>query len=348
MRLRIHKNVRQVILLAFIVFALRMLFVDFLSFLQEYYSFSFSSIFMHIINNYFVVLIMLLCDIGFIHFLNNRFWYGKFPYMRLTLEFLSLIVISIIGTIFIAGWGAFRIAPKSFFIQVDRLIPLFLGIFLLNLIVIISTDIILYIRTNQKRTLDIEINKKNKARLQYKKLKHQLNPHFLFNSLNVLDYLVHTDANRASTFIKKLASIYRYLLNNEEEELVLLENELKFAQAYFDLMKERFDKGLEINLHIDKSFNNHLIIPCGLQILIENATKHNIVSSESPLTIEVFTEDEMIVVRNNLQPKLTKAPSMGMGLKNIEGQYQSMFGLVVSIKKTTDYFEVKIPLINQD
>lgn len=348
MRLKIHKNVRQVILLAFIVFALRMLFVDFLSLLQEFYSFSFSTIFLHIFNNYFVVLIMLLCDIGIIHFLNNRFWYGKFPFIRLSLEFSSLIAISIVGTIFIAGWGAFRIAPKSFFIQVDRLIPLFLGVFLLNLFVIIMTDIILYIRTNQKRTLDIEINKKNKARLQYKKLKHQLNPHFLFNSLNVLDYLVHTDANRASIFIKKLASIYRYLLNNEEEELVLLENELKFAQAYFDLMKERFDKGLEINLEIEKSYYDYLIIPCGLQILIENATKHNIVSVESPLTINVFTENDMIIVRNNIQPKLTQAPSMGMGLKNIEGQYQSMFGLLVSINKTNEFFEVKIPLINQD
>lgn len=348
MRLKIHKNIRQVILLAFLVFALRMLFVNFLSFLQEYYSFSFSSIFIHIMNEYFVVLIMVLCDIGIIHFLNNRFWYGKYPFMRLSLELICLILISIAGTIFIGGWEAFRIAPKSFFVQVDRLIPLFLGTFLINLFIIILTDIILYIRTNQKKTLDIEITKKNKARLQYKKLKHQLNPHFLFNSLNVLDYLVHTDTNRASTFIKKLASIYRYLLNNEDEELVVLENELKFAQAYFDLMKERFDKGLEMNLHIEKSYYNHLIIPCGLQILIENATKHNIVSIESPLKIDVFTEDKMIIVRNNLQPKLTKAPSMGMGLKNIEGQYQSMFGLVVAINKTTTYFEVKIPLIDQD
>lgn len=348
MRLKIHKNVRQIIILAFIVFALRMLFVDFLSILQDYYSFSFSAVLLYIINNYFVVLIMLVCDIGIIHFLNNRFWYGKYPFSRLTLEFISLITISAAGTIFIAGWGAFRIAPKSFFIQVDRLIPLFLGVFLLNLFVIILTDIILYIRTNQKRTLDIEIHKKNKARLQYKKLKHQLNPHFLFNSLNVLDYLVHTDADRASTFIKKLASIYRYLLNNEEEELVLLENELKFAQAYFDLMKERFDKGLEINLDIDESYHDRLIIPCGLQILIENATKHNIVSSETPLTIDVYTEKEMIIVRNNLQPKLSPTPSMGLGLKNIEGQYQSMFGLVVTIRKTATFFEVQIPLINQD
>lgn len=348
MLLKIHKNIRQVVLLAVIVFALRMLFVDFLSFLQDYYSFSFASVFAYIINNYFVVLIMLLCDIGIIHFLNNRFWYGKYPFTRLTLELLSLLMISLTGTIFMSGWDAFRFAPKSFQIHVDKLIPLFLGVFLLNLFVIIVTDIILYIRTNQKRTLDIEIHKKNKARLQYKKLKHQLNPHFLFNSLNVLDYLVHTDADRASTFIKKLASIYRYLLNNEEEELVLLKNELKFAQAFFDLMKERFDSGLFMNLDIDSTYYDHLIIPCGLQILIENATKHNVVSSDSPLIIDVFAEDEYIVVRNNLQPKITKPHSMGLGLKNITGQYQSMFGMTVLINTSSTFFEVKIPLINQD
>ncbi|MGL5317181.1 MAG: sensor histidine kinase [Bacteroidales bacterium] len=347
MRPKVLKNIRQVVLLAFIVFALRMLFTDFLSLLQEYYSFSFTSVFSHIFNNYFVVMVMLLGDIGIIHLLNNRFGYGEFPFVRLTLELVSLAVISTTGTIFIAGWQAFQIAPKTFFVQIDQFMPLFLGVSLLNLFVIIFTDILLYIGNNQKRTLDIEINKKNKARLQYKKLKHQLNPHFLFNSLNVLDYLVHTDADRASTFIKKLASIYRYLLNNEEEEIVLLENELKFAQAYFDLMKERFDKGLQIQLDIHKSYYDYYIIPCGLQILIENATKHNIVSAESPLRIDVRAEDEMIIVRNNLQPKLTRSPSMGMGLKNIEGQYQSMFGRTVSIHKTTDFFEVRIPLINQ-
>ncbi|MGL5786692.1 MAG: sensor histidine kinase [Bacteroidales bacterium] len=348
MLLKIHKNIRQVIILAVVVFALRMLFVDFLSFLQDYYSFSFASVFTYIISNYFVVLIMLSCDIGIIHFLNNHFWYGKYPFKRLTLELLSLFIISLTGTIFMSGWDTFRIAPKSFQIHVDKLIPLFLGVFLLNIFVIIITDIILYIKTSQKRTLDIEIHKKNKARLQYKKLKHQLNPHFLFNSLNVLDYLVHTDPDRASTFIKKLASIYRYLLNNEEEELVLLENELKFAQAFFDLMKERFDTGLVMNLSIDHSFYDHLIIPCGLQILIENATKHNVVSSESPLIIDVFTQDDYIVVRNNLQPKISPPNSMGLGLKNIEGQYQSMFGMTVLINRSSHFFEVKIPLINQD
>ncbi|MGL5730058.1 MAG: histidine kinase, partial [Bacteroidales bacterium] len=227
----IPQKIRQILLLALTAFSLRMLYVEGLSRLQNTFHFSLIDVFSGILSNSYVTVFMILSDIGLIYLLNKRYCYGRFPFIRLSLEFLSLILITIISTLII-------VEPETVFsystvltLRINRIIPIVLGCLLFNTIVIVITDIFFYLRLTQKKNLAIEIGKKNKARLQYNKLKHQLNPHFLFNSLNVLDYLVHTDTERASIFIKKLASNYRYLLNNEEQELVFLHNEIKFAQS---------------------------------------------------------------------------------------------------------------------
>ena len=198
---------------------------------------------------------------------------------------------------------------------------------------------------SHKKALNIEIVKKQKAWFQYNQLKQQLNPHFLFNSLNVLDYLVHIDANRASDFIKKMADVYRYMLNKESDMLVSLRDELDFAMVYIDLLKERFDTGLEVDAHIPENFLEQRIIPCGLQLLIENAVKHNVVSPEMPLVITIYVEDNSVVVRNNLQLRQRTYESGGVGLANIEGQYATAFKKRIEICRDEHYFLVKIPLI---
>ncbi|MGL5227217.1 MAG: sensor histidine kinase [Bacteroidales bacterium] len=348
MSIAIPKKIRQILLLAITAFSLRMLYVEGLNILQNTFDFSLLDVFSAILSNSYVTMFMIISDIGIIYLLNKRYCYGRYPFVRLSLEFLSLIIITLISTLMVVDLKSIFSYSTVLTLQVNQVIPVILGCLLFNTIVIVITDIFFYLRLSQKKTLAIEIGKKNKARLQYNKLKRQLNPHFLFNSLNVLDYLVHTDPDRASTFIKKLAANYRYLLNNEEQELVFLHNEIKFAQSYFDLMKERFDKGLEMKMEISDSFHECMIVPCGLQLLIENATKHNIISSESPLRIEVYTESDLIVVKNNLQPKLSTSPSFGMGLNNLCGQYTAMFGKDVLIEKNDRFFVVKIPLLNQD
>jgi len=209
-----------------------------------------------------------------------------------------------------------------------------------------TTSLIVYLYSkSHRKALNVEIVKKQKARFQYNQLKQQLNPHFLFNSLNVLDYLVHIDANRASDFIKKMADVYRYMLNKESDMLVSLQDELDFAMEYIDLLKERFDTGLEVEVNIPDQYKERRIIPCGIQLLIENATKHNVVSPETPLIIKIYVEDGNIVVRNNLQLRQRTYESSGVGLANIEGQYASAFNRKIEICKTPEFFMVKIPLI---
>ncbi|MDR3180400.1 MAG: histidine kinase, partial [Prevotellaceae bacterium] len=123
--------------------------------------------------------------------------------------------------------------------------------------------------------------------------------------------------------------------------------ELDFALSYVDLLKERFDKGLEVTVEVPDVYYTKQIIPCGLQLLIENATKHNVINPETPLFIRIFMEDNFIVVHNNLQPRLHRRPeSAGVGLKNIEGQYGTAFHKTIEVHKTKSAFIVRLPLLN--
>lgn len=186
----------------------------------------------------------------------------------------------------------------------------------------------------------------SRSEYQYERLKQQINPHFLFNSLNILDYLVQEqETERASTFIRKLANIYRYMLRNDEKPLVKIGEELDFTKMYIDLLKERFIEGMVFDVDIDPTLYDRLIVPCSLQLLVENATKHNIVSAESPLAIKIYTEGEMIVVSNNLQERTHGQPSTHLGLANIRRQYLDITRREIVVEKTDNEFIVKLPMI---
>lgn len=345
MKVRVNPTLRQALLLACAVFALRFLFIDGLQVIQHLYLFSYTEIFAELFHSYTLLFFMILADIYLIRFLNRYYWYGRKPLQRLLIEIGGLVGVTLVGTLLVNLRRYFGQEIGSTF-ELSSLIPVSIGFFTLNLLAIVITDLTLYMQTSQQRNLAKEIEKRNKARDQYDKLKRQLNPHFLFNSLNVLDYLVHTDAERASSYLKKLAGVYRYLLTNEECERVLLQEELKFARSYFDLMKERFDRGLDMVVDIPEGSCTRKIVPCGLQTLIENATKHNVVSPDSPLRIEIGVEQGWIFVRNNIQPKFSKCDSNGVGLASLEAQYLTLTQHSIVVKRDENYFEVRLPLMD--
>lgn len=197
-----------------------------------------------------------------------------------------------------------------------------------------------------RAALRTEQGKTHLAQFQYNKLKLQINPHFLFNSLNILDFLVQEhETERASAFIRKLADTYRYMLKNEDETLVPLAEELTFARKYIELLKERFTSGFEVKSDIPEAMLNRHVVPCCLQLLIENATKHNIVSPEHPLVVTIRIEEDLLIVSNNLQPRLSKQNSTGMGLKNICQQYADLDSRPVEIIQTESEFIVQLPLL---
>ena len=186
----------------------------------------------------------------------------------------------------------------------------------------------------------------SRSEYQYERLKQQINPHFLFNSLNILDYLVQEqETERASTFIRKLANIYRYMLRNDEKPLVKIGEELDFTKMYIDLLRERFIEGMVFVIDVDENLYDRSIVPCSLQLLVENATKHNIVSAESPLTIKIKCDAEYITVSNNLQERTHGQPSTHLGLANIRRQYMDITRREIFVEKTENEFIVKLPII---
>ena len=183
------------------------------------------------------------------------------------------------------------------------------------------------------------------ARFQYEKLKQQVNPHFLFNSLNILDCLVAEGKNeRASIFIHKLAGIYRYLLASDAKT-VPLKNEMNFVDMYVDLMKERFADGFEVTVDIPETVENRHVIPCSVQMLIENAIKHNRVGGDSRLEIRVSAGDDFLTVTNNLLPKLSQPESTKVGLNYMHKQYMNLCNRGIAVTDDGREFKVSIPLI---
>ncbi len=342
----LKKNTFQGALLVLIIAFIRILFVDMYSHLQANYNFSIYLSVVDFFQDYLIFLLSIVIDVSFILVINNQIPYGKAPIKRLGVSFLFIASFSAVITLLTNRELLFsHIAPPAYNSQL--LISL-MGVMLVNAACIVIFDVATFFM-KQHKTLQAEGNKNRKAEYQYQQLKQQLNPHFLFNSLNILDYLVQNEPReRASDFIKKMAGVYRYLLKTGENKLVSIEEELRFVNMYTDLLKERFPDGLYLSINIPKPYMQRLVIPCGLQILIENATKHNIVSAENPLYIDISTDGTYIVVQNNIQPRLTYNESTGIGLNNMQKQYKDIAQKRISIKHTKETFQVRLPLVNSD
>lgn len=180
---------------------------------------------------------------------------------------------------------------------------------------------------------------------QYRTLKAQVNPHFLFNSLNTLSEIIYTDTAQADNFIQKLSGIYRYILDNEQTDLIPLGKEIEFVSRYFELQKERDDDKIELNIDIPQP-DKFRIIPVSLQILVENALKHNSASGEKPLKIDVVKENMFVVVSNNIQRKGTLQDSHGTGLVNLKERARLITGREIIVEQKDNKFIVKLPIVS--
>jgi len=214
-----------------------------------------------------------------------------------------------------------------------------------SVVVFLSTLYISTTNRNQQTLLENQRLVVENIRNRYEALKNQLNPHFLFNSLNTLDGLMDFDIDKAHTYLQNLSSTFRYTMQNKE--ITTLKDELQFVECYAYLMKIRYGDKLNIEYVVDEKYYLYYIMPVTLQLLLENAIKHNVVNSKYPLTIRIeTTEKETIKVSNIIQPKNDTEAGEGIGLANLVERYNLLFGVSVVITKDS-FFVVEIPLINK-
>ncbi len=186
---------------------------------------------------------------------------------------------------------------------------------------------------------------KENLEYKYETLKSHINPHFLFNSFSVLTSLVHQNSDLASDFISQLSKIYRYVLENKDKDMVPVEDELSFLESYMFLLKIRHDKSIEVKYDVQIKKGAYGIPALALQMLAENAAKHNSFSQEDPLKVDVFTENgEFLVMRNTLKVRQVEN-SIGTGLKNINERYELLSEKHLQVSSEDGYFTVKLPLI---
>ena len=296
------------------------------------------SAFMSVYSNSLVLITLFCGNIIYIWY-NERLTRGLSKYMKFLLLVVFFVATTILVTSFVfwittAEYDSISNFPSLFFTTLMAQTTIYCVVWMIN-----------YTLTSKKK-IQRERGKANLAEYRYLKLKHQVNPHFLFNSLNILDCLVcDEESEKASEYIHKLAGIYRYMIKSEDEDLVPLRDELEFVQKYIDLLHVRFPEGFRVELNVQENNLNKYVLPCALQLLIENAIKHNAVNAGKPLVIRLETDDRHVWVSNNIIPKFGKIESTGLGQKYLRQQYLDLSGQKIDIKQTENEFKVTLPLI---
>ncbi len=273
------------------------------------------------------------------HMISQYISWVDHPIKRLVVGVISTVLFTILVAIGLLksweySWGI-KFGGYSEFIIISLIITFLISLFLHG------REFLLQWR---RSAVEAEKYQKESIAAQYNSLKNQVNPHFLFNSLNALTNLVYEDQDKAAKFIKQLSEVYRYVLDTQSKEVVPMKEELEFLNSYLFLQKIRFGDNLTIEVNLSQT--KSMVAPLALQLLIENAIKHNVVSSDDPLMIKLTSQGKFIVVENDLQSKSTIGePSQGIGLENIRNRYKFLSPTPVEVIEAEGKFIVKLPII---
>lgn len=216
---------------------------------------------------------------------------------------------------------------------------------LINLVFYMFLNMLQQNYENQQVSMELERSRNDNLSAQYELLKQQVNPHFLFNSLNTLKAMVEIRDEQSVDFILKLANFYRYTLESRKLDLIHVKDEMEILNAYLFLQKARFEDGFVFSHSLNETTLSTLIPPFTLQLLVENCLKHNIVSLQKPLAIKLYQDDQFIIIENKVQLKKVSEDSLGVGIKNIEQRYSHLLDKKVEILNDNKIFQIKLPLI---
>ncbi|MDR2956008.1 MAG: sensor histidine kinase [Prevotella sp.] len=278
--------------------------------------------------------------IGAIDFLIINTLYKKFKWKDNAVRIVVDLLLTSLVAILFAIVGNSILSP---FNVSDYMTKFALSLVIWNTIMVLLIEIFFYNQRQAEAEKRLATAEKEKLQYQYKTLKAQINPHFLFNSLNVLSSLTYQDAEKANLFAKKMSGVYRYLLLTNDRPTVTLREELSFLDSYIFLEQIRFEDALFMKVINGDTNLNRKVIPVSLQLLVENAIKHNVTTINEPLTIRIYISDQSITTSNNLQ--LRSSVDKGeVGLNNLQRQY-ALYNKSIDIRQTDREFIVEIPFI---
>ncbi|MBO6185654.1 MAG: 2TM domain-containing protein [Chryseobacterium sp.] len=285
-------------------------------------------------------------------FLNKKFPWSEETKKRAILSIISIVIANFV-LVYLCNYINFviiqKVATTERFFGGDYN---FRNWFMINIALLISAFLHAksfmseLSKTSKKEVVEQKLIAKS-ANAQFESLKNQLDPHFLFNSLNVLSSLIDENPIQAQKFTASMSKIYRYVLEQKDKELVTIEDEIEFAKTYCGLLKTRFEDSVNFIFDVKEDYLRKFVVPLSLQLLLENCIKHNLATSSKPLLIRIFTEGDTLCIENNLQIREQIKESAGIGLANIVQRYSLLTKKNVFIEKSEDYFKVKLPILSE-
>lgn len=292
--------------------------------------------------HYVVVLTMCVADYNLLLLLNKYLPHSRNILYRTLADLVGLTLISLTLLWFfdLMIYNVLSVPPAG--------LPPFATKFALGMLtnapILLVFELIHYFRSEQKAIADSEKAKREVLLFQHETLKAQINPHFLFNSLNVLSSLIYLNPQNANKFTKALSRSYRYVLSLNQQPAVTVAEEMEALESYIFLMQMRFENAFTFKVHGDGVFQSNKIVPLTMQLLLENVFKHNVATEEAPLDIHITIENEYVTVGNQVQAS-NNADKSGIGLKYLKKQYQ-LYGKEIIVEHTGNQFNVKVPYID--
>ena len=280
--------------------------------------------------------------------LDKKFGKNNFSKKRIIAGFVLSIVITMLAVFFLRIVEEVVIEKEPFLIFLENeKISNYLMPFIITLVGVLFFSTFFFYKSLQDKKIKEQKIIAGTASAKFESLKSQLDPHFLFNSLNVLTSLIEEDQDKAQKFTTSLSKVYRYVLEQKDKDLVSIEEELHFAKTYMSLLKMRFEEAIYIELPKEIKNPEAKVVPLSLQILLENCVKHNVVSENNPLLIKIIEDNNQLIVINNFQPKQTVKKSSGVGLKNIKERYNILSTREMFINQENNEFIVQLPLLTK-
>ncbi len=298
--------------------------------------------------NLLYAILLTFLNVYFFDFINHKVHWKKYGRYRVIIGAFGSIGLTMIGIFLIRLVVEMAITGVSWneFIAGENGLYYFIAMLITTVVSILFHAIYFYKHWQEGKVKEQKIIA-GTASAKFDALKNQLDPHFLFNSLNVLTSLIDEDPQQAQKFTTALSKVYRYVLEQKNKDLVSVDEELEFARTYVQLLKMRFEESLIFDIPEVSSNPDARIVPLSLQLLLENAVKHNIVTATKPLRIKVSEDNGMLVISNNLQEKQVVKKGSGVGLKNIEQRYDILSDRKVAILKTATNFSVQLPVLTK-